>query len=170
MTSCFPGPVNDSENYLKTRCLWGNTEDKYPFNFQNWMEGVVSNVILRMSLQWIFKGSDCKHLENDQPDILHVSARTRFSMSQVSLTTSFPFLTRVTRLKNHGIVAGIVTLCSTKTKVFIDILTVKITTLGECEKSPINLCTIQRVVRVDLCQVEKRCLVSYQTAHTLFPI
>lgn len=36
--------------------------EKYHFNSQNWVKDVVSNIIPHMSLQWIFKGPDCKHL------------------------------------------------------------------------------------------------------------
>ena len=64
---------------------------KYHFNFQNMMEGMIWNLITRMTLQWIFKGPDCKHLENDQLDNLPVWEWTKPSKSQASLTTSFPF-------------------------------------------------------------------------------
>ena len=62
---------------------------KYHLNFQNGMEGMVWNLITKIILQWIFKGQDCKHLENDQLDNLQVWEWTKPSKSQASLTTSF---------------------------------------------------------------------------------
>ena len=55
---------------------------KYHLNFQKGMEGMVWNLITRMILQWIFKGPDCKPLENDQLDNLQVWEWTKPSKSQ----------------------------------------------------------------------------------------